>query len=128
VRSTTELPGAFQAAAGAGFDSIYVVSSRLMVASTSSFIDFAARGRVPLAGGWGAWAKAGALLSYGPNLDAMLARTATYVDSILKGASPAEMPIERPTKFELVVNVKTARSLGISVSEPFLARADEVIE
>jgi putative ABC transport system substrate-binding protein len=128
VRSSAELAPALQAASTARVDALYVVSSRLMVANIPGFVGFAAKSGAPLVGGWGAWAQAGALLSYGPNVNEMVARTAIFVDRILKGAKPAELPIEQPTRFDLIVNLKTAKSLGLKISEAFLLRADEVIE
>jgi putative ABC transport system substrate-binding protein len=128
VRNSAELPAALKAAADARCDALYVVSSRLMVANIPAFVDFAAKSGAPLVGGWGAWAKAGALMSYGPNVNDLVARAAAHVDKILKGAKAAELPIEQPTKFDLVVNLKAAKTLGLKISEGFLLRADEVIE
>jgi putative ABC transport system substrate-binding protein len=70
----------------------------------------------------------GGLLSYGPNLEALFRRGAEYIDRILKGAAPAEMPVEQPTKFELLINLKTAKALGVTIPDSVLVRADEIIE
>jgi ABC-type uncharacterized transport system substrate-binding protein len=78
--------------------------------------------------GWGPWVRAGGFLSYGPDLDVLVKRAAHHVDKILKGARPADIPIEQPTKFELVVNLKTARALGLTIPPSVLGRADQVIE
>jgi ABC-type uncharacterized transport system substrate-binding protein len=86
------------------------------------------RHRIPLAGGWGAWAREGGILSYGPNLNEMIHHAASYADRVLKGAKPGELPVQQPTRFELIINLKTANALGLSVPPTLLARADEVIE
>jgi putative tryptophan/tyrosine transport system substrate-binding protein len=123
-----DIEGALRAAADARAQALYVVSSRLTVLHLAAFTDFARTQRLPLAGGWGAWARAGGLLSYGPNLEVMTRRAVGYVDRILKGAKPAELPVEQPTKFELAINLKTAKALGLEIPLSMLARADEVIE
>jgi putative ABC transport system substrate-binding protein len=128
VRGAADFDGAFRAAMAAGVDSLYVVSSRNTVLNMKTIVEFAAQNRLPLAGGWGAWAKSGGLLSYGPNLGVMARQAAGYVDKILKGAKPADLPVQQPTKFELIINLKTAKALGLTIPESFLLRADEVIE
>jgi putative ABC transport system substrate-binding protein len=86
------------------------------------------RRRVPLISGWAAIARAGALLTYGPNLREVYRRVAVYVTRILGGAAPGSLPIEQPTTFELVINLKTANALGLNVPVTLIVRADEVIE
>jgi putative ABC transport system substrate-binding protein len=84
--------------------------------------------RIPVISGWGLFAQSGALCTYGPKLSESYRRAAYYVDRILKGAKPGELPIERPTVLELVVNLKTAGALGIAVPQTVLARATEVLD
>jgi putative ABC transport system substrate-binding protein len=79
-------------------------------------------------GGWGGWVQAGGLMSYGPNVPDMVRQASTYVDKILKGAKPGELPIQQPTRFELLVNQKTAKALGLNIPDSFLLRAEKVIE
>ncbi len=128
VRGGGDLDGAFSSAMQAGADAVYAVSSRQTVANISRIVEFATKNRLPLAGGWGAWAQAGGLVSYGPNVQDMVRQTAAYVDKILKGAKTGELPVQQPTRFELFVNLKTAKALGLAIPESFLLRADKVIE
>jgi putative tryptophan/tyrosine transport system substrate-binding protein len=106
-----------------------IVLSPIYAAYRNEVIDFTTRTGVPLIFDTkGLAGEPGALLSYGADLSVLFLRTATYVDKILKGAKPADLPIEQPTKFELVINLKTAKALGLTVPPTLLARADEVIE
>jgi putative tryptophan/tyrosine transport system substrate-binding protein len=91
-------------------------------------LEFSRQHRLLLASGFGPWAREGALLSYGPDIDASTKRAAAYVDKILRGAKPDELPIEQPTKFQLVINSKTAKSLSLNIPASLLATADQIIE
>jgi len=91
-------------------------------------VELAAKSRLPAMYAAREFADAGGLMSYGANLADVFRRAATYVDKILKGAKPADLPVEQPTKLELVINVKTARELGLTIPREFLLLADEVIE
>jgi putative tryptophan/tyrosine transport system substrate-binding protein len=128
MRNAGDLDMALQAVTDASCDAMYVVSSRQTVINLPRIVEFATRNSLPLVGGWGAWAVSGGLLSYGPNVDDMIRRVVTYIDRIAKGAKPADLPVQQPTKFELLINAKTANALGIVVPPALLARADEVIE
>jgi len=128
MRGPNDLEGALRTMSDARPDALYVVSSRQTVLSIPRIMEFAQTNRIPVAGGWGAWARAGGLLSFGPNVNEMARRTAEYVDKVLRGAKPAELPIQQPTKFELVINAKAGKAMGIDVPPTLLARADEVIE
>ena len=99
-----------------------------MIAQRAPIILAAARNNVPAVYGFSDFARYGGLLSYGPDLIDFWRRTASYVDRILRGANPAELPVQLPTKFELVINLKTAKALGLTIPETLLATADEVIQ
>jgi len=92
-----------------------------------TLLKLASKSRLPVMSGSRLFADAGALMSYGPNYEDVFRQSAGYVDRILKGAKPGDLPIEQPTKFEFVVNLKTAKALGITIPESILVRADEVI-
>lgn len=128
LRSLDDIHKVFDAATEARADALYVVSSRQTLQVIDPIAAFAVEKKLPLAGGFGRWAQAGALLSYGPNVDDMVRRAAKYVDDILKGTKPADLPVQQPTRFDLTINLKTAKSLGLTVPESVLARADQAIE
>ena len=128
VRRPDDLAGAFATASRERMEAVAVASSRLMTLNRVRILDLAVQHRLLLVSGWGPWAAGGGLLSYGPDLNAVISKSATYVDRILKGARPSDIPVEQPTKFELVINLKTARALGLKIPPALLARADQVIE
>ena len=128
ARSRADFESAYQTALSAGAEALIPVSSRLTTVNRAGIIAFAARHRLLLASGWGPWAREGALLSYGPDLNEITRRSAAHVDKILRGASPADIPVEQPTRFQLVLNAKTAKALALTVPERLRALADEVIE
>ena len=109
-------------------DSIYVAESPTNAFNSKLLAEFAAKIRLPAAYASKQYVEAGGLMSYGANYEALYRRAATYVDKILKGAKPADLPVELPTKFELVINMKTAKALGIKIPDAIRLRADEVIE
>lgn len=128
VRSPADFDGALRAAGEGRAEALVVVSSRLMGFGRQRIIEMAARQRMPVVSGWGPWAESGALLSYGPDLDTLVRRAATHVDRILRGASPANLAVEQPTKFDLVLNLRTAAALGLTMSPTLRAQASRIIE
>jgi putative ABC transport system substrate-binding protein len=126
--AATSLESAFADAAHWGADALIVLSNPLNLANRVRIAELAAGSNLPAIYLYRAHVDAGGLVSYGPDLPDMFRRCGTYIARILGGAKPSDLPIERPTRFELVVNLKTARAMGITISEIMLARADEVIE
>ena len=105
-----------------------VLTSIMFFSERQRLAELAAQYRLPAVYPWREPVDAGGLLAYGPNLPDLLRRAAGYVDRILKGADPAELPVEQPIKFELVINLKTAKGLGLTIPQSLLARADSIIE
>jgi len=116
------------AAARAKSDALITTGDSLQLVHSAQIVDDAARHKIPVISEFSRFADSGALLSYGPNHLDLYRRAATYVDKILKGSKPADLPIEQPTRFELVINMKTAKTLGIKIPQSILLRADKVIE
>ena len=128
TRNINDLNTAFDLIPREAADALLVFGDGLTYAQRREIIDFAARTRLPDFYTWREMAVDGGLMSYGYNLADAYRRSAKYVDKILKGAKPGELPIELPVKLELIINLKTAKSLGIAMPSQLLARADEVIE
>jgi putative ABC transport system substrate-binding protein len=128
VRSAAEFEAVFAAAAREGLQGLYISQTPFFFEHRTVVAAMAARARLPAVDGYREFAVAGGLISYAASLPDFYRRFAALVDKILKGANPADLPIERPTKFELVVNLKTAKALGLTIPESFLLRADELIE
>jgi putative tryptophan/tyrosine transport system substrate-binding protein len=128
LRSAEELDTAFVAMTREGADALMVVADQaLMDGLRGRIVDLAAKSRLPAMYDWKMYVDAGGLMSYGPVLSDIFQRAATYVDKILKGAKPADLPVEQPTKVELVLNLKTAQALGLTIPPTVLVLADEVI-
>jgi putative ABC transport system substrate-binding protein len=128
VREPEDFDAAFAAMRGDRPDAMFMVSDALTGLNRKRIIEFAVQTRLPAVYEYRELVDDGGLMSYGPNLRELFARAAYYIDKILKGAKPAELPMEQPTKFELIINLKTANSLGLAIPPALLARADEVIE
>jgi ABC-type uncharacterized transport system substrate-binding protein len=128
ARGAGDFDGAFAAMARERAGALFVVQDPAFIPHRARLVDLAAKNRLPSIFTQRADVEAGGLMSYGPNLADMYRRTATYVDKILKGAKPADLPVEQPTKFELVINLKTAKALGLTIPSSLLQRADEVIQ
>src|ERR1700730_1013459 len=128
VKGTTDLDGAFEAAKNWRADALIVLSNPLSLAYRAQIGDLAEKAGLPTIYLYRAHVDAGGLLSYGPDLPDMFRRCGGYVGRVLGGTKPADLPIERPARFELAVNLKIAKALGITIPETILVRADEVIE
>ena len=128
VRETDEFAAAFATIGQERPDALAVVADRFLLAHRRRIVDFAAQSRLPAMYPFREFADDGGLMAYAPSYTDLFRRTATFVDKILKGAKPGDLPVEQPSKFELVINLKTAKALGLTLPESLLTRADEVIE
>ena len=128
VRRTVDLDGAFAAIQNDRPDAVLVLGDPMLFTLRRAIADFAGKERLPVMYPWRGAVQAGGLISYGADADDLVRRAAGYVDRILKGTSPAELPVQQPTKFELVINLKTARALGLTIPQSVLARADQIIQ
>jgi putative tryptophan/tyrosine transport system substrate-binding protein len=127
IRRSEDITSAIESLKGRA-DAIYVQADPLMNTNRVRISTLALGARLPTLGGIREYVEAGGLMSYGPNFPDLFRRAAEYVDKILRGAKPSDLPVEQPTRFDLVVNLTTAKALGLKVPEAFLVRADEVIE
>jgi putative ABC transport system substrate-binding protein len=128
VRSPADLPGAFAAMTRDGAGAVLVEASTMLSNNRVRLAELAMKAGLPGMGWFSHMADAGFLMSFSPNLRDQYRRAAYFVDKILKGAKPADLPVEQPTKFELVINLKTAKALGLTIQQSVLLRADQVIE
>ena len=128
VRGPNDLPGAFAAMADWHADGLVTLTDGMLFSQRARVTELALNSKRPGVYPEAEFVAAGGLASYGPNLPDLFRQAATYVDKILKGTKPADLPIEQPSKFELVINLKTAKVLGLTISREFQLRADEVIE
>jgi putative ABC transport system substrate-binding protein len=128
AKGPADLDRVFSEMTGARAGALIVLPSIVLSNERRRLVELAAKNRLPAVYPWREAVDAGGLMSYGPNNADIFRRTATYVDRILKGAQPGDLPVEQPTKFELVINLKTATGLGLTIPQSVLARADQVIQ
>ncbi len=128
VRGPTDLPRAFQAATRARAEALFVLDDTAFTQKRGEILKLASNHSLPVVSIYKDFAEAGGLLAYGPNLPAAYRRAAYYADRILKGAKPSDLPVEEPTQFDLVVNLKTARALGLTIPPSVLLSANHIIE
>jgi putative ABC transport system substrate-binding protein len=128
VGRSDDFDAAFQMAQAQRVEVILVAASRFMNLNQKRVAEFAQAQRIPVISGWGPWATGGGLMSYGPDLNHLVRRMAVHVDRVLKGTRPEDLPVELPTKFDLVINLKTARNLGVTIPPSLVLQAARVIE
>jgi putative ABC transport system substrate-binding protein len=128
ARHPNDFDRAFSDMVRARVGAVCVLATPIFEAHRRRLVNLAAQNRLPTVYSFKGWAEDGGLMSYGPDIADNFRRAATYVDKILRGAKPADLPVEQPNKFELVINLKTAKALGLTIPQSVLARADQVIE
>ena len=128
VKEVSELERAFATISKVRPDALIMVADRFLLAERTRIVEFAEKRRLPTMYPYSEMVKDGGLMSYSPSYPDLFRRAATYVDKILKGAKPADLPVEQPTKFELVINMKTAKALGLTIPQSVLLRADQVLQ
>ena len=128
VVSPDDIEGAFRSAATGRAGAVWVVGDSMFIVHRARLAALAIDARLPTSFFWRGFVEAGGLMSYAPDFNRLYRQAATHVDKILKGAKPAEIPIEEPTKFELVINLRTAKALGLAIAPSLLLRADHIIE
>jgi putative ABC transport system substrate-binding protein len=128
LRNPQDLDRAFVTIPRERLHAVFVVTDPISFNQRARIADFAAKSQLPTMYEWRDYVEAGGLMAYGPSVADLSRRAANYVDKILKGTKPADLPVEQPTKFELVINLKTAKALGLTIPQTLLLRADQVIE
>jgi putative tryptophan/tyrosine transport system substrate-binding protein len=128
VRASNDIESAFREARNSRAGALIVLASPILESHRKEITDLAVKNRLPTMYWAAEWVEAGGLITYGPSLTDLYRRAAFYVDKILKGAKPADLPVEQPTKFELVINLKAAKQIGLTIPPNVLARADRVIK
>jgi putative ABC transport system substrate-binding protein len=127
MQAGADLAKVFEAAVKRKAEAVLVMQSPTLDSHKDEILNLGAKHRLPVFAVFAFFTADGALLSYGPNIDDMVVRSAAYIDKVLRGMKPGDLPIQRPTKFDMVVNSRTAKSLGLTIAQSVLLRADEVI-
>ena len=128
ARGPADFDRAFSEMARARAGALTVLTGPIFLNERRRLVDLAAKNRLPAVYRWREFVDAGGLMSYGPNVADLFRRAATYVDKILKGAKPADLPVEQPTKFELIINLKTAKALGLTIPQSILIKTNQIIQ
>jgi putative tryptophan/tyrosine transport system substrate-binding protein len=128
LRAPSDIEKSFESAAQFGAEAVMTTEDAIQITYRARLVDLAKRHRIPVASEFGEFARTGALMSYGPSILDSFRHAAGYIDKILNGAKPADLPVEQPTLFELIINLTTAKALGLTIPPTLLARANEVIE